>query len=290
MEVENSGPPGCFGWQEIKRMSIAKRSRLCMALAVAAISVCVIPNAWKLYGRPLAADEHSALPEKVPIPLDTEPGGTMLRESTVCGSFVPLSMYFTTQDNPTYCGPASCSMVLNATHIARERWDGDKNDRFRLFTQKNLFTSAVRSVITEAMVQGEVAGPNGQSEPGMTLEILGKVLATFPLSVRLQYASERSLEHFIEDAVRVLKTHDTFLVVNYNRKLVGQDGGGHISPVAAYHEPTRRFLVLDVARYRYPPCWIEAERLFAAMRNEDAASGKSRGYVVVQGQGNDSPR
>jgi hypothetical protein len=42
-----------------------------------------------------------------------------------------------------------------------------------------------------------------------------------------------------------------------------------------------KFLLLDVARYKYPPVWVDAAALFAAMRTDDFVSGKTRGFVVV---------
>ncbi len=63
---------------------------------------------------------------------------------------------------------------------------------------------------------------------------------------------------------------------------MGQERGGHISPLAAYHEETDRFLILDVARYKYPPVWVEAATLWEAMNTMDTTAGKTRGFVTVQ--------
>jgi Phytochelatin synthase len=41
-------------------------------------------------------------------------------------------------------------------------------------------------------------------------------------------------------------------VIRQNRA-IGQEQGGHISPLAAYDAETDRFLILDVSRYKYPP-------------------------------------
>ena len=72
------------------------------------------------------------------------------------------------------------------------------------------------------------------------------------------------------------------MIVNYLRKAIGQQIGGHISPLAAYDAKEGRFLVLDVARYKYPPFWVRASDLFDAMNTTDASNGgKTRGYVVV---------
>ncbi len=66
------------------------------------------------------------------------------------------------------------------------------------------------------------------------------------------------------------------------RKALGQETFGHISPLAAYDEKADRFLILDVARYKYPPAWVKASDLFDAMNTPDPSNGgKTRGYVVV---------
>jgi hypothetical protein len=57
---------------------------------------------------------------------------------------------------------------------------------------------------------------------------------------------------------------------------------GHISPLAAYDKEGDRFLILDVSRYKYPPVWVEAAALFAAMNTTDKDNeNRTRGYVIV---------
>ena len=58
--------------------------------------------------------------------------------------------------------------------------------------------------------------------------------------------------------------------------------GGHISPLAAFDAESDRFLILDVARYKYPPVWVKTVELFAAMNTTDSDNeNKTRGYVLV---------
>jgi len=76
-------------------------------------------------------------------------------------------------------------------------------------------------------------------------------------------------------------------LVNYLRKAIGQETGGHISPVAAYNQETDHFLILDVSRYKYPPVWVKAEELWQAMATVDSTSGKTRGFVLVSGRNQD---
>jgi Phytochelatin synthase len=72
------------------------------------------------------------------------------------------------------------------------------------------------------------------------------------------------------------------VIVNYLRKALGQQTGGHISPLAAYDAKEDRFLILDVARYKYPPVWVKVSDLFDAMNTTGSANGnKTRGYVLI---------
>ena len=72
------------------------------------------------------------------------------------------------------------------------------------------------------------------------------------------------------------------MIVNYLRKALGEERGGHISPLAAYDGKADRFLILDVARYKYPPVWVKTSDMFAAMNTEDAQNdNKTRGFVLV---------
>ena len=70
-------------------------------------------------------------------------------------------------------------------------------------------------------------------------------------------------------------------LVNYHMGVAGhRPFGGHFSPLAAYHAPSDRFLVLDCWP-RTEPCWHRADCLWAALTGTDTESGLSRGWVVV---------
>lgn len=73
-----------------------------------------------------------------------------------------------------------------------------------------------------------------------------------------------------------------YIIVNYQRSVLGQSKSGHISPLAAYHEQSDRFLIEDVASYKYPPVWVSTENLWKAMNTTDSISQKTRGYLVVR--------
>lgn len=51
---------------------------------------------------------------------------------------------------------------------------------------------------------------------------------------------------------------------------------------SAYHAAKDLVLILDVARFKYPPHWISAERLWQAMHAVDPATERSRGWLALQ--------
>jgi hypothetical protein len=53
----------------------------------------------------------------------------------------------------------------------------------------------------------------------------------------------------------------------------------------AYDVDTDRFLILDVARYKYPPVWVwvRASDSFSAMNTTDSENeNRTRGFVLIE--------
>ncbi|HBB35548.1 MAG TPA: glutathione gamma-glutamylcysteinyltransferase [Cyanobacteria bacterium UBA8803] len=203
------------------------------------------------------------------INLNSREGEELLIESEARQDYMPLSIHFETQDNLAYCGVASIVMVLNSLSIPAPI--APEFGTYHRFTQKNFFNAQ-----TERVLPAEVA-----ARQGMTLDQLGQLLATYPVKVQVYHASEVTLEEFRNQAIKNLREPGNFILINYLRKTIGQETGGHISPLAAYNQQTDRFLILDVSRYKYPPVWVKAEELWQAMATIDSASGKMRGFVLV---------
>jgi len=62
---------------------------------------------------------------------------------------------------------------------------------------------------------------------------------------------------------------------------LGQTGDGHFSPIGGYHAAKDLVLILDVARFKYPPHWVPLPLLHAALQPHDPATGKARGYLLL---------
>ena len=162
-------------------------------------------------------------------------------------------------------------MVLNALHVPAP--DSAALTPFSAFDQSNLFNAQSERVVPRAIIE----------KKGMTLDQFGGIAAVWGLKVEVHHAADSSLDEFRQIASASLATDDQYVVVNYLRSAIGQQELGHISPLAAYDADTDRFLLLDVARYKYPPVWISAAELFAAMNTTDADNeSRTRGYVIVR--------
>lgn len=204
------------------------------------------------------------------ISFNTDEGKNLLFKSKSTEDFFPLTMQFVTQDNRAYCGVASIVMVLNSLDIPAP--ESSKYKPYRLFTQDNFFNNQ------DAV---KVISPEVVSRQGMTLQELGGLLKSYQVKAQVYHAGNTSLEEFRKLAVDNLKQSDNFIIVNYLRKAIGQNRGGHISPLAAYNQETDRFLILDVSRYKYPPVWVKTADLWKAMNTTDRTANKTRGFVLV---------
>ncbi len=207
------------------------------------------------------------------INFNSAQGETLLVESQARKDYIPLSLQFETQDNLAFCGVASMVMVLNALSISAPK--ATEWVRYHRFTQDNIFDNPK----TETVISKETV-----SRQGMTLQELGGLLKSYPLDVEIYHGDEVSLEAFRQKIVNNLKQANNFVLVNYLRSTIGQERGGHISPIAAYHEDSDRFLILDVSRYKYPPVWVTAEDLWKATNTIDSTSQKTRGLVLISSQ------
>ncbi len=212
---------------------------------------------------------HSAPP---PIPLPEPAGQTLLMEATARRDHGPLAQWFETQANLAFCGVASAVMALNSLAIPAPAAPG--YGPYRFWTQSTVFSIPGSGGFVR---QEEVV------REGMTLAQLQGWLAQRPdLVVERFNGDQLSLLQWRALLQRSLNDPEDRLLVNYQRSALGQPGGGHISPLAAYHAASDRVLILDVARYRYPAVWVRAEDLWQAMRIVDSSSGRSRGLVLIR--------
>lgn len=204
------------------------------------------------------------------IRLDGDAGASLLVGSSARQAYWPLSIHFVTQATQSYCGVASTVMVLNALGVRAPAVPGIES--YAMFTQDNVLNSSTEQILPQAVLL----------KKGMTLDQLGLIVGSYGVRTEVHHAGDSSVEQFRQTASRYLGRRGHHVIVNYLRRGLGQERGGHISPLAAYDADTDRFLLLDVARYKYPPVWVKTADLYAAMNTVDTDNaGQTRGYVLV---------
>lgn len=204
------------------------------------------------------------------IAFDSAKGIALLQNSHNKTAFYKLMPYFTTEKGLAYCGVASSVMVLNALNI--EPPLTPSHAPYRIFNQANYFTGKVLKVITPAHVGFH----------GMTLDQVAAGLRTFGVNVKRYYAKDVALNTFRQSAMSAVNNPQRFIIINFCRKDIHEKGCGHFSTLAAFNKKADRFLLLDVARYKYPPVWIKAAALYHSMHTDThLKKGQSRGYLIV---------
>jgi hypothetical protein len=204
--------------------------------------------------------DQLSLPESL-VELQSPIGQMRLKESLARADYAELSKAFEAQIYLSYCGVASGVVVSNAL--------GAKTRR----TQSNWF-------------DGRPEGTRTQFDTfygGMTLGEFEAMVRSDSFRTQRHHGGAITLSDFRRRVIANLKNVRDTLVVNYSRKGLQQKGGGHFSPLAAYHQTTDSVLILDVAAHKYPPVWAPLRSLWLAMDTMDSDSGKTRGFVEITG-------
>jgi glutathione gamma-glutamylcysteinyltransferase len=98
---------------------------------------------------------------------------------------------------------------------------------------------------------------------------------------------QSSLAQFRATVQEVCSTPEGIhLVAAYSRQLFEQTGDGHFSPIGGYHAPRDLVLLLDVARFKYPPHWVPLALLWQAFEPLDPATNQYRGYITLRKNNN----
>lgn len=144
----------------------------------------------------------------------------------------------------SFCGPSSVATVLRAY--------GNKEA-----DQWHVFPSAFVKIKT--------------FYTGVDLAGLSDIATHAGLHNELVYADVLTLEQFRERLKTSLARENEYVLINFDRKVLAEEGAGHISPIAAYDAAKDAFLLLDEAGYKYPFTWVPAEQLYNAARTRDGS-------------------
>lgn len=245
-------------------------------------------------GPTLARDNVPSVTEQGLVAFASDEGMARLTRSKAKADFAVLANQYEAQSNSIFCGPTTAAIVLNA---ARSGSHDLPRDRSRLraedlrnvpkafdpviprYTQDNV---TARGPKTRAQVLGEPITINGKpvQDFGMQVRQLDALFRANGLRTRLVIVEDKKPEAEIRnDLVENLKHGGDYVVVSYRRRDAGQQGGGHISPLAAYDSASDSFLILDVNPDVSGWVWMPTANLIKGMRTFDTV--ENRGYILV---------
>uniref|UniRef100_M4B2P0 glutathione gamma-glutamylcysteinyltransferase n=1 Tax=Hyaloperonospora arabidopsidis (strain Emoy2) TaxID=559515 RepID=M4B2P0_HYAAE len=166
--------------------------------------------------------------------------------------YFPLAEQFTTQGEPAFCGLATLAMCLNALQIDPGRlWKGP----WRWFSEE-LFDCCTSLLVAK--------------EKGISMsEFICLARCNGVMTVEYRATSSLTLEQFRAIVKHSCATSSEIIVLNYSRQVLGQSGDGHFSPIGGYHVERDMVLLMDVARFKYPPHWVKLSQVFKAMQRVD---------------------
>ncbi|KAJ0963725.1 hypothetical protein J5N97_028847 [Dioscorea zingiberensis] len=206
------------------------------------------------------------LPSPPAIEFASSEGKELFSEALQSGTmegFFRLISYFQTQSEPAYCGLASLSVVLNALSIDPGRkWKGP----WRWFDESMLdCCEPLERVKAEGITFGKVA---------CLAHCAGAKVEAFR-------TTQSTIDDFRNHVKKCASSEDCHLITSYHRKHFKQTGTGHFSPIGGYHAGSDMALILDVARFKYPPHWVPVSLLWEAMDTIDETTGHPRGFMLI---------
>jgi glutathione gamma-glutamylcysteinyltransferase len=177
--------------------------------------------------------------------------------------YFPLAEQFHTQSDPAFCGLGSLVVALNALGIDPGRlWKGP----WRWFAEELLDCCVPLSEVRQR---------------GLDVGQLACLARCNGADVELAHGDATSLDSF-RTALASAAAGDCVLIVSYDRSALGQTGSGHFSPIGGYHRERDLALILDVARFKYPPHWVSVERLWQATQPIDPTTRRARGFMTLR--------
>jgi glutathione gamma-glutamylcysteinyltransferase len=195
----------------------------------------------------------------------------LFREALADGTmegFFPLIEQFHTQADPAFCGLASLVVALNALGIDPGRlWRGP----WRWFSEELLDCCTPLEQVRLA---------------GVSMTELACLARCNGADAVVRHADDHGIEELRAAVERAARAgSDDVVIASYSRAALGQTGSGHFSPLGGYHRGRDLVLVLDVARFKYPPHWVPLASLREGMLDPDPAMVRARGFIELRRRG-----
>ncbi|KMT05873.1 hypothetical protein BVRB_7g165320 isoform C [Beta vulgaris subsp. vulgaris] len=223
-----------------------------------------------------------ALPSPPAIDFASSEGKQLFAEALLEGNmegFFKLVSYYQTQSEPAYCGLAALAVVLNALAIDPGReWKAAMSVSM-LFCPGDYLPGPWRwfdDTMLDCCEPLEKVKVSGISfcKVACLAHCNGAEVEAFR-------TNESTMDNFRNYVISCASSEDCHMIVSYHRAYLKQTGSGHFSPIGGYHAGKDMVLILDVARFKYPPHWVPLTLLWDAMNTIDEATGLYRGFILL---------
>ncbi|KAG7351013.1 phytochelatin synthase [Nitzschia inconspicua] len=185
------------------------------------------------------------------------------------------------QINQAYCAIATSAAVLNSLRGKIELPQDPLYEPFPWATQM--------AIVTNDCVKTAVFDVESVKRAGLGIGLVPNLLDCFLLPqgyvakaypVDPDFSSQDQLKDIV---INALMDENSRVVINYDRGGIGQGpmGHGHWSPIGAYSAEIDAFLIMDVAKYKYPPVWVPTEAIFGGVATLDLCSSMKQHDLPV---------
>ena len=175
------------------------------------------------------------------------------------------------QINQAYCAVASSAAVLNSLRGKIKLPQDEVYIPFQWATQTQLMLNeCVKQNLYDVDKMHHLFWGMGLK---MATKLLQCHLEDQGYSVEAHHVDPQqiSMDEVRQGIKEAVLDPEARVIINYDRGGIGQGdmGHGHFSPIGAYNHEIDAFLVMDVAKYKYPPVWVTTKRLFGGISGLD---------------------
>jgi len=213
------------------------------------------------------------LDQEICIPFNSVKGRQVFRDAIITNymnTYFLLSPQFHTQSDPNYCGISTLVMTLNALGVDPHRmWKYP----WRWYDEETVNSCTPLPKIRAQGIDFESMVCLGRMN-GLDIEAM-KLSSLLPL------------QEFRDDVKTSCSSNDTVILLNYSRGFFNQTGTGHFTTIGGYNEAEDLILIMDTARFKFPPHWVKVANMWLAMKEIETASdgfteNMPRGYMLVK--------
>lgn len=220
-----------------------------------------------------------------------------LNRSQFKNDFYQLINFYQPQINPLYCAIASSVMIINALNYGEivnqidnqvTKPNGDIIE-YKILTQQNFLNDATDKIKDRDIINFKKPTLRIKDnkkwqdiyDPGLTISQLSSILEqVYNLNItKIHISSNSQINELRKRLMNILQDQDSFIVANFDGKILNKTSNGHISPIVAYHQESDEVLILDSALHKNKWFWTSLENLVKAMNTKDGDD--YRGYLII---------